>query len=131
MEEMLVQLGADTISFFGGRGRGADRDVVGTGLLNAEGGELRTMLADDFFEARKRLYFVKQGRIALWKRQKLNCSTMTVSAETNASKGRWGGHCERVAVAEALATASVEGIKRESVPCDKGCDAADIVTSSG
>ena len=88
MKEILVQLGADTIGFFGGGGRGANRDVVGTGLLDAEGGELRTVLTDDFFKACERLDFVEQGRIALWERQKLNCSAMTVSTEANASEGR-------------------------------------------
>ena len=68
MEKIVAQLGADVISFFRGGGGGANGNVVGMGLLDAEGGELRTVLTDDFFEACTRLNFVEQGRIALWER---------------------------------------------------------------
>ena len=68
MDKIVVQLGADAISFFRGGGGGANGNVVGTGLLDAEGGELRMVLTDDFFEVCERLNFVEQGRIALWER---------------------------------------------------------------
>jgi len=42
--------------------------VVGMGSLDAEGGELRTVLTDDFFKVCERLDFIEQGRIALWER---------------------------------------------------------------
>ena len=87
---------------------------VGACLLDCEGGKLRTMLADCFFKMRERFCFIEQGRITSWKRQKLNCNTIAVSPEANAVEGRWGGHnVSGAAVAEALATVSVEGLKTQ------------------
>lgn len=47
--QLLVKLAANVVGFFGGSGRGANRDIVGIGLLNGNTGELGAVLTDDFY----------------------------------------------------------------------------------
>jgi hypothetical protein len=44
-KERSIELATNVVGFFGGCGRGTDRDIVGVGLLDGDTGELRAVLS--------------------------------------------------------------------------------------
>jgi hypothetical protein len=62
-KECFIQFASNAVGFFGGSGRGADRDIVSIGLLDGDTGELGAMLMDHFLKLGKCLDFIQPGCI--------------------------------------------------------------------
>jgi hypothetical protein len=68
-EKLVIKLAADVVDFFRGGGGRANGNVIGVGLLDREAGELRLVLANNFFEVSEGLDFVQEGCVGTGKLQ--------------------------------------------------------------